>query len=346
MTTAPHIQTEPTTAEQQPTMQAIVQDRYGSADVLEPRRIERPTPGPGEVVVRVIGAGVDRGVWHLMTGLPYPTRVAFGLRRPRNPVPGMDLAGVVEMVGDGVTRFVEGDQVFGIGQGTFADYARASQDKLAAVPRNLELTTSGALAVSGSTALQAVEDHGRVQPDQKVLVLGASGGVGSYAVQIAIALGADVTGVASGDKLGVVRSLGARHVVDYRSADPLDGAAHFDVIIDTGGNRRLGDLRRALTPTGTLVIVGGENGGRWLGGMDRQLRATFASAFTRQHLTTFVAAEDASHLERLADLVDGGYVTPLIDRRFPLAEAADAIRHLESGRARGKIVLEVGDGTS
>lgn len=344
MTTAPHIQTEPTTAEQQPTMQAIVQDRYGSANVLEPRRIGRPTPGPGEVVVRVIGAGVDRGVWHLMTGLPYLTRVAFGLRRPRNPVPGMDLAGVVEMVGEGVTRFVEGDRVFGIGQGTFADYARASQDKLAAVPRNLELTTSGVLAVSGSTALQAVEDHGRVQPGQKVLVLGASGGVGSYAVQIAIALGADVTGVASGDKLDVVRSLGARHVVDYRSRDPLDGGVRYDAIIDTGGNRRLRDLRRALTPTGTLVVVGGENGGRWIGGTDRQLRATLASAFTRRRLTTFVAVEDASHLERLAALVDDGYVTPLIDRRFPLADAADAIRHLESGRARGKILLGVGDG--
>lgn len=343
MSTAPHIQTEATTVEPQPTMQAIVQDRYGSADVLEPRRIERPVPAEDEVIVRVVGAGVDRGVWHLMTGLPYPTRVAFGLRRPRNPVPGMDLAGVVEMVGDGVTRFAEGDRVFGIGHGTFADYARASQDKLAAAPRNLELTEAGALAVSGSTALQAVEDHGRVQSGQKVLVLGASGGVGSYAVQIAVALGAEVTGVASGDKLDVVRSLGARHVVDYRSADALDGGVRYDAIIDTGGNRRLRDLRRALTPTGTLVIVGGENG-RWSGGMDRQLRATFASAFTRRRLTTFVAAEDASHLERLADLVENGHVTPLIDRRFPLTDAVHAIRRLESGRTRGKILLEIGDG--
>ena len=197
--------------------------------------------------------------------------------------------------------------------------------------------------MSGSTALQAVEDHGRVRQGQTVLVLGASGGVGSYAVQIAVALGADVTGVASGDKVDLVGSLGARDVIDYRSADPLDGATRYDVIIDTGGNRNLRDLRRALTPTGTLVIVGCENGGRWIGGIDRQLRAKLASPFTRQRLTTFVATEDASHLERLADLVENGHVNPLIDRPFPLAEAADAIRHLESGRSRGKIVIEIGD---
>ena len=343
MITSPSTRTDSNTPEEKRNMQAIVQDRYGSADVLDARQIERPIPGDGEVIVRVAGAGVDRGVWHLMTGLPYLTRVAFGLRRPRNPLPGMDLAGIVETVGDGVTRFAEGDRVFGIGHGTFADYARASQDKLATAPTNIGLAAAGALAVSGSTALQAVEDHGRVRHGQTVLVLGASGGVGSYAAQIAAALGADVTGVASGDKLDLVRSLGARQVIDYRSADPLDGTTRYDVIIDTGGNRNIRDLRRALTPTGTLVIVGGENGGRWLGGIDRQLRAKLTSVFTRQRLTTFVATEDAAHLERLADLVENGHVTPLIDRHFPLTDAADAIRHLESGRARGKIVIEVGD---
>ena len=343
MATAPSTRTGSTTPEEKQNMHAIVQDHYGSAGVLHVREIDRPTPGNGEVIVRVAAAGVDRGVWHLMTGLPYPTRAAFGLRRPRNPVPGMDLAGIVETVGGGVTRFAEGDRVFGIGHGTFAEYARAPEDKLAAAPPSLGLTAAGALAVSGSTALQAVEDHGRVRQDQTVLVLGASGGVGSYAVQIAIALGADVTGVASADKVDLVRSLGARHVIDYRSSDPLDGATRYDVIIDTGGNRNIRDLRRALTPTGTLVIVGGENGGRWLGGIDRQLRAKLISAFTRQRLTTFVAAEDASHLERLADLVENGHVTPVIDRRFPLADAADAIRHLESGNARGKIVIEIAD---
>jgi NADPH:quinone reductase-like Zn-dependent oxidoreductase len=253
----------------------------------------------------------------------------------------MDLAGVVEAVGGGVTRFAEGDRVFGIGRGTFAEYARASQDELAAAPTTIELRAAGALAVSGSTALQAVEDHGRMQRGQRVLVLGASGGVGTYAVQIAVALGAEVTGVASASKLDLVRSLGAHHVIDHRGADPLDGAMRYDVIIDTGGNRRIRDLRRGLTPTGTLVIVGGENGGRWIGGIDRQLRARLRSAFTRQRLTTFIAAEDASHLERLADLVEGGHVTPVIDRCVPLAEAADAIGHLASGRARGKIVVEL-----
>jgi len=322
-------------------MQAIVQDRYGTADVLEVREVDRPQIGDTEVLVRVAAAGVDRGVWHLMTGLPYPTRLAFGLRRPRTPVPGMDVAGVVETVGRRVTRFAEGDVVFGIGTGTYAEYARASQDKLAAVPRRIDVGAAGALAVTGSTALQAVEDHGRVTPGQRVLVLGASGGVGTYAVQIGRALGATVTGVASDDKLDLVRSLGADHVIDYRAHDPLDGSDRYDVIIDTGGNRSLRHLRRALTPTGTLVIVGGEGGGRCIGGLDRQLRAKIVSLTTRQRLTTFVAAEDAAHLERLADLVEAGEVTPVIDRRFALADAADAIRYLEAGRTRGKLVVDV-----
>ena len=325
------------------TMRAIVQDRYGSADVLELREIPRPAIGATDVLVRVASAGVDRGVWHLMTGLPYPTRLGFGLRRPRQPVPGMDLAGEVVAVGSDVTRFAEGDLVFGIGTGTFAEHARAPQEKLAPLPRGLDLVAAGALAVSGSAALQAVEDHGRVEAGQRVLVLGASGGVGSYAVQIAVALGAEVTGVASASKLDLVHELGARQVVDHRSTDPLDGSAHYDVIVDTGGNRRLRDLRRALAPHGTLVIVGGEGGGRWLGGLDRQARAVATSAFTRQRLTTFVAKEDAAHLERLADLVERNGVTPMIGGTFPLGRAADAIRHLEAGSARGKALLEVAE---
>lgn len=323
------------------TVEAIAQDRYGGPEVLQLRRIGRPTPGEGEVLVRVAAAGVDRGTWHLMTGLPYPTRAAFGLRRPKVPVPGMDVAGIVEEVGPGVTRFAEGDAVFGIGIGTWATHARASQEQLAAVPAGLDLTSAGALAVTGSTALQAVEDHGRVTAGQRVLVLGASGGVGTYAVQIARALGAEVTGTASTDKVDLVAGLGVDHVVDHRVDDPLAVADAYDVIVDAGGNRRLRDLRRALTPTGTLVIVGGEGGGRWLGGLDRQLRAMVASTASRQRLTTFVAREDAAHLERLADLVEAGHVRPVVDRRFPLADAADAVRHLASGRARGKVVLAV-----
>ena len=276
-----------------------------------------------------------------MTGRPYLTRLAFGLRRPRNPVPGLDLAGVVHTVGDAVTRFAEGDLVFGTGRGTFAQYARSSEDRLAGIPTNLTMTQAGVLAVTGSTALQAVEDHGRVQPGDQVLVLGASGGVGTYAVQIADALGGIVTGVASTDKLDLVRELGASRVIDYRTDDPLAEPHRYDVIIDTGGNRRLGDLRRALTPTGTLVIVGGENGGRWVGGTDRQIRARLTSLVTRQRLTTFVAREDAGHLERLADLVETGHVTPVVDRTYPLAESADAITRLESGRTRGKIAIAI-----
>jgi NADPH:quinone reductase-like Zn-dependent oxidoreductase len=333
-------------AQDHQSMTAVVQDRYGTTDVLELREIPRPTLGDHDVLVRVAAAGVDRGVWHLMTGRPWLTRLAFGLRRPRNPVPGLDLAGVVDTVGPGVTHFTEGDRVFGTGHGTFAQYARASEDRLAGIPTNVTMAQAGVLAVTGSTALQAVEDHGRVRPGDQVLVLGASGGVGTYAVQIATALGGIVTGVASSDKLELVRRLGASRVVDYRTDDPLAELGRYDVIIDTGGNRHLRDLRRALTPTGTLVIVGGENGGRWLGGTDRQIRAKLASLVTRQRLTTFVAREDAAHLERLADLVETGQVTPVVDRSYPLVAAADAITHLQSGRTRGKIAIDISPGGS
>lgn len=326
----------------QQSMAAIVQDRYGASDVLELRDIPRPEIGDHDVLVRIAAAGVDRGVWHLMTGRPYLTRLAFGLRRPRNPVPGLDLAGIVDTVGAAVTRFAEGDLVFGTGHGTFARYARASEDHLAGIPTNLTMTQAAVLAVTGSTALQAVEDHGRVQSGDQVLVLGASGGVGTYAAQMATALGGIVTGVAGSDKLDLVRELGASRVIDYRTDDPLAEPHRYDVIIDTGGNRRLRDLRRALTPTGTLVIVGGENGGRWLGGADRQIRAKLTSLVTRQRLTTFVAREDAAHLERLADLVETGHVTPVVDRTFPLTDTAEAITHLESGRTRGKIAITIG----
>lgn len=339
-----HATDEPTsqpTGRHRPSMPAVVQDRYGAPDVLELREIPRPTLGQHDVLVRVAAAGVDRGVWHLMTGRPWGTRLAFGLRRPRNPVPGLDLAGVVDTVGARVTRFTEGDLVFGTGHGTFAQYARASEDRLAGIPTNLTMVEAGVLAVTGSTALQAVEDHGRVRPGDQVLVLGASGGVGTYAVQIATALGGIVTGVASNDKLDLVRRLGASRVIDYRTDDPLAEARRYDIIIDTGGNRPLRDLRRALVPTGTLVIVGGENGGRWLGGTDRQIRAKLTSLVTRRRLTTFVAREDAAHLERLADLVETGHVTPVVDRSYPLAEATDAIAHLESGRTRGKIAIDI-----
>ena len=239
-----------------PPMKAIARDTYGSTDVLELRDISRPEIGEDEVLVRVHAAGVDRGVWHIMTGLPYPIRLAgFGLRAPKNPVIGADLAGVVEAVGNRVTRFQPGDEVFGIGKGSFAEYARALEDKLAPKPANLTLEQAAVLAISGLTALQALRDHGRVEPEQEVLIIGASGGVGTFAVQIARAFGAHVTGVCSTTKVEMVRSIGADHVIDYTREDFTEGEQRYDLILDIGGNSTLASLRRALTREGTLVIT-------------------------------------------------------------------------------------------
>ena len=271
-------------------MKAIVRDEYGSPDVLELRDIDIPEIADDEVLVRVHAAGVGRDVWHVMTGLPYPIRLAgYGLRAPKNPVIGSDVAGVVEAVGKDVTRFQPGDEVFGIGKGSFAEYARAREDKLAPKPANLTFEQAAVVAISGLTALQALRDHGQVAPGQEVLIIGASGGVGTFAVQIAKAFGAHVTGVCSTTKVEMVRSIGADHVIDYTREDFAEGERRYDLILDIGGNSSLARLRRALTPEGTLVIVGGEGGGRWLGGTDRQLRATMLSPFVGQKLGTFVA---------------------------------------------------------
>ena len=321
-------------------MKAIVQDTYGSADVLEVRDIAAPAIAAGEVLVRVHAASVDRGVWHVMTGLPYPVRLAgYGLRAPKNPVPGTSIAGVVATVGREVTRFQPGDEVFGIGQGAFAEYARAPENKLAPKPANLTFEQAAAVPVSGLTALQGLRDHGRVQPGQTVLITGASGGVGTFAVQLAAAFGAQVTGVCSTTKVELVRSIGAGHVIDYTRADFADGKQRYDMILDIGGNPSLSRLRRALTPKGTLVIAGGETGGRWLGGSDRQLRALLLSRFVGQQLTTFICRENHEDLLVLKELIEAGRITPVIDRSYPLSEAPKAIRYLEEGRARGKVVI-------
>ena len=323
-------------------MKAIVQDTYGSADVLELRDIAAPEIAVGEVLVRVHAAGVDRGVWHVMTGLPYPVRLAgYGLRAPRNPVPGTSIAGVVAAVGREVTRFKPGDEVFGIGRGAFAEYAHAPENKLAPKPANLTFEQAAAVPVSGLTALQGLRDHGRVQPGQTVLITGASGGVGTFAVQLAAAFGAQVTGVCSTTKVDLVRSIGAGHVIDYTRADFADGKQRYDVILDIGGNPSLSRLRRALAPKGTLVIAGGETGGRWLGGTDRQLRALLLSRFVGQNLTTFICRENHEDLLVLKELIEAGRITPVIDRSYPLSEAPKAIRYLEEGRARGKVVITV-----
>jgi len=323
-------------------MKAIVQDTYGSTDVLELRDIDKPEIADDEVLVRVHAAGVDRGVWHLMTGLAYPIRLAgYGLRAPKTPVPGTDLAGVVEAVGNDVTTFQPGDEVFGIGKGAFAEYARAPESKLAPKPANLTFEQAAVVAISGLPALQGLRDKGRVEPGQKVLIIGASGGVGTYAVQLAKAFGAEVTGVCSTTKVDMVRSIGADHVIDYTRDDFADGRQRYDVILDIGGNSSLARLRRALTPRGTLVIVGGEGGGRWLGGLDRQLRALLLSRFVGQKLRTFISKENHEDLIVLKELIESGKITPVIDRTYPLTEVPQAIRYLEQGHARGKVVITV-----
>jgi NADPH:quinone reductase-like Zn-dependent oxidoreductase len=327
------------------TMTAIVHDAYGTvpADVLRFIEVDKPTIADDQALVRVRAASVDRGTWHIMAGLPYPIRIAgFGLRKPKYLNPGRSLAGIVEAVGKDVTNFKPGDEVFGIGAGSFAEYVGARTDKLATKPSNLSFDEAAAVPISGLTALQAVRDHGAVEAGQKVLIVGASGGVGSFAVQIAKAFGAEVIGVSSTAKVDLVRALGADHVIDYSGEDFADGQHRYDVILDTGGNRRLSHLRRALTPKGRLVIVGGETDGRWLGGTDRQLRARLLSLFVGQKLGTFISSENAADLNALRDLIEAGKIKPAIDRTYPLRDAATAIGDLIDGRARGKIVITIG----
>lgn len=320
-------------------MKAIVQDRYGGAEVLALRDIEAPAIGEHEVLVRVCAAGVDAGVWHIMTGLPYLGRLAFGLRAPRQRVRGMDIAGRVEAVGKSVTRLKVGDEVFGRCTGGFAELACARADQLVHKPAHVGFAAAASVPTSGLTALQALVGAAKVQAGQRVLIIGAGGGVGSFAVQIARALGAEVTGVCSTDKQGLVRSLGAARVIDYTREDCTDGATQYDVILDIAGNRPLAALRRALTPTGTLVFVGGEGGGRWFGGMGRQLGALLLGPFIRQRMRSVLAMARLADLQRLQELVASGAVVPAVERTYPLGEVPAAIRHFEAGLARGKLVI-------
>ncbi|MBG6225577.1 NADPH:quinone reductase-like Zn-dependent oxidoreductase [Arthrobacter sp. CAN_A2] len=317
----------------------MVQRAFGGPDVLELREGPVPEIAADEVLVQVRAAGVDRGVWHTMTGLPYLGRLAFGLRRPRNPVPGMDLAGVVVAVGARATRFAVGDEVFGCGRSTFAEYAAAGEQSLAYKPAALTFVQAAAVPVSAVTALKAVHDAGRVAEGRRVLILGASGGVGSYAVQLAKAAGAHVTAVCSGAKRDYVLSLGADRALDYAAEDFADGRESYDLVLDIGGNPSVARLRRALTGSGTAVIVGGEGGGRFSGGLHRQFAALALSPFIPQKLTTLLALVRSDSLERLLPLIDAGAIVPSIDRTFTLGEAAQALDYLESGRVRGKIVL-------
>jgi NADPH:quinone reductase-like Zn-dependent oxidoreductase len=323
------------------TMQAIVQDRYGSADVLRLAQINRPEAAQHEVLVRVHAAGLDRGAWHLMTGRPYAMRLGTGIRAPRNRVLGREVAGTVAAIGAAVAGFAVGDEVFGIGRGSFAEYTVARADKLAHKPANVTFEQAAVVPVSGLTALQALRDAGRLQQGQHVLITGASGGVGSFAVQLAKAFGAQVTGVCSSAKLDLVRSLGADQVIDYTRQDWADGAHHYDLILDIAGNPAPSRLRRALTPTGTAVIVGGEEGGNLTGGMDRQLRAFALTMVVRQRFTGLLCKENSTDLQQLTQLIEAGDVTPSVGRAFPLDRVPEAIRHLDAGHARGKVAIAV-----
>jgi NADPH:quinone reductase-like Zn-dependent oxidoreductase len=321
-------------------MHAIVQNGYGSPDVLGMAELDRPAVAANQVLIEVRAAGVDRGVWHFTVGEPYVARLFLGLRGPTNRIAGMDVAGTVVAVGGAVTRFAVGDEVFGVGKGSFAEYAVAREDQIAHKPAGMSFEQAAVLSVSGVTALQGVRDAGRVQAGQRVLVVGASGGVGTYAVQVAKALGAHVTGVGSTSKLDLVRSIGADSVIDYTRADFADGGRRYDVIVDIGGSSALSRLRRALAPRGTLVVVGGEDAGRWFG-LGRQLRMLVLSPFVRQRLTMIIAKQRHADMETLAQLVESGGIRPVVGAVYPLAEAPEAVRQLAAGQARGKIVLTV-----
>lgn len=325
------------------TMKAIVQDAYGSSaeDVLRLAGADIPKVADDEVLVRVVAASVDRGTWHIMSGLPYPIRAAgFGMRTPKSPNPGRCLAGTVESVGREVSGLTPGTEVYGTGVGSFAEYAKAKANKLAPKPANLSFEQAATVPVSAVTALQAVR-KAEVQAGQKVLVIGASGGVGSFALQIARAFGAEVTGVCSTSKTDLVRDLGADHVIDYTRGDFLDGRQHYDVILDTGGNSRLSDLRRALTATGTLVIVGGETAGKWFDSLTRTLKASLLRPLVKQKLVGLLASENSTDLTALTELIESGRVTPAIDRSYPLSEVPAAVCYVQEGRARGKVAIRV-----
>lgn len=324
-------------------MKAVLHDVYGPPEqVLRLDEIDRPEPGPAEVLIRVRAASVDAGVWHLTTGLPYAVRAAgFGQRAPKLRVRGTDVSGEVVAVGAGTTRLRVGDEVYGTCAGAFAEYACGPETRLAHKPVNLDHAQAAAVPVSGCTALQALRDRGRLRAGQRVLIIGAAGGVGSFAVQIAKALGAHVTGVCSSGKVELVRAIGADEVLDYRREDPTDGSRRYDLVLDTAGNRPLSRLRRALTPNGTLVIVGGETPGRWVGGADRQLRALLLTPFVGQRLRTLASSQHHDDLELLTELIESGAVNPVVDRSYPLAEVPQAVGYQREGHAAGKVVVRV-----
>ena len=322
-------------------MRAIVQDHYGeTAEVLRLEEIDRPQIGDDDVLVRVRAASVHIGDWHVMSGLPYLLRVVgFGFRAPKVRVRGMDVAGTVEAVGHNVTRFQAGDEVFGTSNGSFAEYASASEDTLALKPANLTFQQAAAVPTSAVAALQALRDAGGIKADQQVMLVGASGGVGLFAVQIAKSFGAEVTGVCSTTKVDLVRSLGADHVIDHTQEDFTQSGQQYDLILVMGGNQSLSQLKRVLRPGGTLVPVGTEEGNRWVGGK-AWIQAMLLSRLKR-HLRPLASEPNQADLQFVTELIEAGKITPVIDRTFPLSEVPDAIRYLHAGKARGKIAITV-----
>jgi NADPH:quinone reductase-like Zn-dependent oxidoreductase len=320
-------------------MQATVQDRYGSTEVLETRDVDTPTIGDHEVLLRVRAAGVNPADWAIMSGLPYIARPAYGLRKPKHSIRGTDVAGTVEAVGPAVSRFKPGDEVFGWADGSFADHAAASDDALVLKPANVTFEQAAGVPMAGLVALQALRDHGNVRAGQQVLVNGASGGIGTFAVQIAKALGAHVTGVTSTKNVDLVRSIGADEVVDYSQKDFTRSGRRYDFILDNVGNHSLGELRGVLTPDGTLVPNGGNFGNRWFAGGGRVISAHVMSRFVSQTLRPFLVSPKQADLATIAGLIAAAKVTPIIDRAYPLSEARQALAHVGSGHARGKVAL-------
>ena len=320
-------------------MRAVIQTGYGSADVMELREIEKPTPGDGEVLVRVLAASLAAGEYYGMRGKPFPIRMYIGFPKPKKDfVVGLDCAGVVEAVGKDVTRFRPGDKVYGQCRGSCAEYAVAREGKLAHKPRNLTFEQAAAVPTSALTALQALRDHGKVQPGQKVLINGASGGVGTFAVQIAKVLGAEVTGVCSTGNVDTVRSIGADHVIDYTKEDFTQGEPRYDLILDNVASHSFAEYRRVLKPEGTLMPSSGD------AGMGYIFKAFLLSVFVRQQGRPFVSTPNQDDLSALKEMVEAGRVTPVIDRTYPLRETAEAFRYLDQGHAQGKVIIVVANG--
>jgi NADPH:quinone reductase-like Zn-dependent oxidoreductase len=319
-------------------MKAIVQVQYGSPDVLRLKDIDKPVVKDDEVLVRVHAAAVNIGDWHLLRGVPFAMRLASGLLKPRREIPGLDVVGQVEVTGKNVEQFRPGAEVFGWCRGAFAEYACAAENNLLPRPANLTFEQAAAVGDSAFTALAAVRDQGKVQPGHTVLINGASGGVGTFAVQIAKAFGANVTGVCSTRNVDMVRSIGADHVIDYTKEDFTQAEQRYDVMLDLVGSRSLSACRRALTPRGTYVVVGVRDMGRWFG-LGRQTKALLLSPFVRQRMRVFVVRHNREDLAVLKELVEAGKVAPVIDRRYTLREVPEALRYQGEGHSQGKIVI-------